>query len=543
MRDFKTLLLLDRCQGMFKRSGIHYDDMRRILQIKLLMDGRRVPTLLGKSSNKVDTEEYSNHFIKSLWIYVVMGVVMVPFVVMGQSYMFQMSLLFGILMFMITTSLISDFSSVLLDVRDRNILFSKPVDHRTINVAKAIHIMIYLLFITGSLTAAPLIAGLIRHGILFFLLFVVEIILMDLFVVVLTAVLYWLVLRFFDGEKLKDIINYVQIGLTIAMTVGYQLISRMFNMMDFKFVFEPKWWQFFIFPVWFAAPFEWLFGEHRSFYIIAFTILSVLIPLIAIRFYVSLMPSFEKNLHKLTNQSGRTKKAAIRWSDAIGRLICRSREEDLFFRFASDMMKKERDFKLKVYPSLGFSLIFPFIFLFNGLGPGGGLEGMRSSKAYLFIYFCALMIPTVVMMLKFSGTYKGAWIYSVVPMRDTTPMYRGTLKACLVRLLLPIFMLQSIIFIVIFGIRILPDLLVIFIGILLYTIISFKMLSKGLPFSEPFQAAQQGSGFIIFFLLILLGLFAGLHLASTFIAYGVYLLLAVLLIANFAAWKLAFRKV
>ena len=51
------------------------------------------------------------------------------------------------------------------------------------------------------------------------------------------------------------------------------------------------------------------------------------------------------------------------------------------FRFATNMMKKERDFKLRVYPSLGFSIIFPFIFLLSGL-KGEGLEAIAYSKAY-----------------------------------------------------------------------------------------------------------------------------------------------------------------
>ena len=32
------------------------------------------------------------------------------------------------------------------------------------------------------------------------------------------------------------------------------------------------------------------------------------------------------------------------------------------------MMKQEREFKLKVYPSLGFSFVIPFIFMFSFQG-------------------------------------------------------------------------------------------------------------------------------------------------------------------------------
>lgn len=543
MNDFKTLILLDRCKGLFEKAGMDYVQMRRILQVKLTMDGRRAPTLIGKTSRSADPDELSNQFLKSLWIYAVMGAVMTPFVVMGHNLIFQMSIVFGILMFMITTSMISDFSSVLLDVRDHTILGSKPVNAKTINMAKAIHIMIYLFFITGSITAAPLVGVLFRYGILFFLVFVLEIVLMDLLIVAITALLYWLVLRFFDGEKLKDIINYVQIGLTMVMAVGYQLIARVFNLVDLQIGYEAQWWHVFLFPVWFAAPFEWLFGGHRGEAIIVFSLLSVLLPLLAVWIYVRMIPSFEANLRKLSTQTARKKGRGGRWPDVLGRWICRSREEQVFFRFALGMIRKERDYKLKVYPSLGLSLIFPFIFMFNTFNSGSSWEEIRSGNSYLFMYFCAVMIPSAVMMLQYTSTPKGAWIFSTVPLRNHEPVYKGTLKACIAQLILPIFVVESMIFTVIFGVRILPDLLVILVMTLLYTVISFRLMGLEMPFTEPAQTGtQSGRTGLMLLLFLILGAMAGLHFALRFSTYGVYVLMAVALIANIAAWKLAFRN-
>lgn len=106
-------------------------------------------------------------------------------------------------------------------------------------------------------------------------------------------------------------------------------------------------------------------------------------------------------------------------------------------------MKHERDFKLKVYPSLGFSLILPFIFFYNELREQS-LEQLADSRWYLSIYFSMIMIPTIVMMLKYSGKYKGAWLFKTVPLKELGTMTSGTLKAFLVKLFLPIYLvLQS----------------------------------------------------------------------------------------------------
>ena len=58
--------------------------------------------------------------------------------------------------FIIMTTLIADFSSVLLDVRDRSILSTKPISAKTINAAKFMHIFIYLTYLTIAFTAIPL---------------------------------------------------------------------------------------------------------------------------------------------------------------------------------------------------------------------------------------------------------------------------------------------------------------------------------------------------------------------------------------------------
>lgn len=226
MNEFRTLRVLDRFRFIFEKFGINYVIMRRILYIKLMMDGRRVPTIIGNTGSTSDNKgESQNGFLRSLWLYLLMGgLLLTPLTMMGDNYIFQMSLVFGILIFMVLTSLISDFSSVLLDIRDKTILDSKPVNKRTVHAAKIIHVSIYLFFITSALSVLPLIGGTIRHGIVFLLIFLFELIFINILVVALTALLYLVVLQFFDGEKLKDMINYVQIGLTLVMTIGYQFV-------------------------------------------------------------------------------------------------------------------------------------------------------------------------------------------------------------------------------------------------------------------------------------------------------------------------------
>lgn len=539
MKDFKVLKFLDKFKGFFEKIGVDYYMMRKILQVKFIMDGRRVPTAIGNSSKKKKENKDENNFIKSLWVYGLIGIIIIPLVCFGKNFMFQMSFVFGILMFMIMTSLISDFSSVLLDIRDKNIIGSKPVNSKTLSMAKTIHVLIYMFFITISISGLALITSLITNGILFFIIFLFETILMDLFIVVITALLYLFILKFFDGEKLKNMINYIQIILSITIAVGYQLIGRLFNFVNLNVIFTPKWWQYFIVPMWFGAPFEMLLHRNYNIYFIIFSILAIVVPMISIIIYIKLIPVFERNLQKLNNNSKKTKEENKKFLNILSKIICANKQERIFFRFASDMMKNEREFKLKVYPSLGFSLIFPFIFMLNDL-KDKGWSGIASSKMYLNIYFCALLLPTAVMMIKYSGKYKGAWIYKIIPNKDVSSIFKGTLKAFIVRLLLPVYSIEAVIFMAIFGVKIFPDLILVFLNIMLFTVMCFKVTEKALPFSEEFGVSQGSEGLTMIPLMIILGVLAFIHYKYTSVNYGVYVFSVIILVVNIVLWKKAF---
>jgi hypothetical protein len=538
VKDFRILKFLDKFKGIFEKFHIDYETMRKIIQIKLIMDSRRVPTVLNNRARKnKKSEDDKNSSGRVSIVYIFISLIMIPFIFIKANYAFSMSFVFAIVMFMLMTTLIADFSSVLLDLRDKNIIASRPVEGKTVSMAKIIHICIYIFSLTISLTGIPLIISLFVHGVVFFIIFLLEIILMDLLVIMITALLYLAILRFFDGEKLKDIINYVQIILSITLTIGYQFLGRLFNIVKLNVTFVPKWWQYFIVPMWFGGSFQLIINGNYNIYYIIFLLLAVCVPILSICLYLKLMPTFEKNLQKLEN-NGEITKAKSKFTDKLANIVCFTKIERTFFKFTTDMIKNEREFKLKVYPSLGLSIIFPFIFMFNR---NTSFSSIRSGKGFIMIYFCALMLPTVVMMVKYSKEYKGAWIYKVTPIKDTGDIYRGTFKSLILKLICPIFILEGIIFIAIFGLRIFPDLILVFLNMMLYTVVCFKAFKKALPFSIPYATAKQSEGIIMIPIMILLGVLGLIHFLATFVTFGVYIYILIMFIIDFITWKFAFK--
>ena len=443
-------------------------------------------------------------------------------------------------MFILTTTMVSDFSSVLLDVRDKTILQTKPVSSKTINTAKIVHILIYMFFIAGSFIAIPLVVGLFTNGIVFTLIFLVTMVLTMLFIVVFTSLVYFAVLRFFDGEKLKDIINYVQILLSVGVIIGYQIVIRAFDFVDLDLTYTFSWWHVFLPPMWFGATFELLLNQDFSNVLILLSALALLVPIISIYVYVKLMPSFERNMDKLMSESKNKRKKSSWWVDFWAMLCCRSREEKTFFRFGALMMQQEREFKLKVYPSLGFSIVLPFIFIFTELQMRT-LADISTGKLFLLIYFGNMMIPTIVHTMQFSVNHKGSWLFKAAPIQQPAAAYSGTLKAFLVKLYMPVFVLLSIAFLVIFSGRIVPDLLAVLLGTILQTLLTYKWLNSGeFPFTQSFEFAQSDSSAKMFLVTFMGGIFVIGHLIATAITGGVYVYIALLLLAIFIGWRKVF---
>ena len=454
--------------------------------------------------------------------------------------MFSMSIATGILMFLVMTSMISDFSAVLLDIRDRFIIATKPVDKRTINFARTLHIIYYLMVLTGALAGPSLIAALYAHGLLFFLVYVLEVVLLDLLILVITALLYLLILRFFDGERLKDIINYFQIILSFAVVIGYQLVGRSFSLINMHIEFHEASWQWFIPPFWFGAAFQWLESGKATAQTMGMALVALVIPLGLFYLYIRLMPSFEKQLQKLSAESSRTTSKRYGWMTLLMKLFTSRNQERHFFKFAFLMMARERDFKLKVYPSLGFSAIIPFIVILSPVW-SQGIQVLSHGKWYLWIYMSGLVIPTVMLMLRNSTQYGGSWVYLATPIKEYSAIYKGTIKAALMRLYLPVFLLQSIVFLLLFGWRIIPDLIVVFLSMWLYAVITFRISRKALPFSEPYNVTQQADRWTVLPLLFLILVFALIHFLFTLIPYGVDVYVLILLFVNWLVWKYSFR--
>ena len=541
MKEFKVLKVIDKLKGLYQKAGVDYDMFRLILNAKLTMDGRRKATVFNDNKKK---KEDSNEFYKALILYAFFGIFLGLMLIFDINKMYIMSGYFSAIMFMVLTIFISDFSYVILDVRDKNILSTKGIDSKTINAAKITHVFIYMLYLTLALVGVSFLIS-FKFGVGYFLVFFLEIILIDIFMIIITALAYLLVLKFFDGEKLKDIINFVQIGLSIFMVVVYQIVPRLFEFIDVVNIkYEEKLWHLLIPPMWFAAPLSIISGEEVTRLKIIMSILAVAVPIISMFIYLKLTPAFEKNLQKLNNNEDNIKEKS-NLLIKINNLFCKDNTERAFFNFSLGIMNSEREFKLKVYPNLALGIVFPIIFMVIGIDRsnlGGIFESLRNSRSYLSIYAFALVIPNILVMLRYSERYLGAWIYEVAPINSTAAIFKGVIKGAIYKLILVPYSIISIIFIIIFGFKVIIHLIIAFLAFILLMIINFGVLKKDFPFSRKFEATNSGESLISLFVCIIsIIIILVIHFVASKTYLGILAFLVILIIIDLILWKFAFK--
>lgn len=519
MKEFTAIKILNKMKFVSKLMGANHDDLVKILQLKLTLDGRRENTFT-KGTNFEEKKETSGVF-KSYWGYGLFGLLLVPVTFVGEKPFFSLSLFFGVVLFLLVSTMISDFSSVLLDTKDKSILLTKPIDRKTLTAARMIHIFIYIFTVMSLLTLPAMISYTARYGALFLLMLAVTIILLCLISILFTSFLYTIMLKIFDGEKLKDVINIFQIVLTIGLSVGYQLVARVFNIVDAEFVFNVKWWSFLMVPVWFAAPFKVVFEGDTSVSIIALTIIAILVPIIAFILnakYIS--PNFESYLNKLDqSEKGKAKRRSIKtiWEDFFINIAGRNVEEKALIRFSHNIITKERESKLRIYPSIAMAVVFPFLMMLVNVSDydsfGAFLSDAVQLKSILFFYLTSFLASSLVYMISFSANFSAGWIFKALPVSDESLVRRAATKAYLMSYYFPVMLIVLLLFMLKFGpIAIVHSLFVLVSG-MLTTVVVVRISQIKMPFTNKIsvQGQKENSVTRLFAMGMVTGVTFGVH--------------------------------
>ena len=340
--------------------------------------------------------------------------------------------------FVVGMAITSESGDILFNANESDVLVHRPIHPRTLLLAKTVNLIAFTLILAMALNLFPTFFGLaIRGAHLWFpAIHLFSMVVLCIFCAAAVVCVYGIIIRFLDREKFDNFAAWSQVAMSILFIGGYQVVPRLLSHFE-GFSLEPyAQYLFPLPPAWFAGLDSAAAGDLPFGALLGLTGLAATAALA----YVAigkLSPSYGEGLAKIAEtRSGAPERVRVRQSRELRNPLLRWWLRDPIelraFRLAAAYMRRDRDIKLRLYPSLTIFLVYPVISLMDR--KGGGF----SAFAPLFMVWMLGMLPYQAMQtLQMSQQHLAADIFAIAPLQSAAPVFHGVRKATIVYLFLP----------------------------------------------------------------------------------------------------------
>ncbi|MFN0081065.1 MAG: hypothetical protein ACKVOM_00975 [Ferruginibacter sp.] len=518
----------------FLKKDVDFEKLKIITETKLIMDRRRARVTMKQKVQK----DPKNQLLISQIVYAIFGIFVGAIFFTVKEIIPCMVILHTYILFMMAMTLITDFSTVLLDTTDNQIILPRPVSSKTFFMSRLVHILVYLLQFTIALSIFPLIFTFVLFGALVGIAAIFTILFTVVFAVFLTYLLYGLILRFSNEEKIKDIVSWSQIVMTIVFAGGMQILPRIIDVSNLQIKIDIHWYSYFIPAMWMAYTLEAVYALKLDSPHILMIVLSVLVP--AITFWIMikfLAPSFSRKIGALGNSDTQPLVAIVKntgqeksFLQKILPVLCKNKTEEAGFELTYNMTARDKSFKIQFYPSLAYLLVFAFIFVFNrGKDVAQVWAALNTTESFLwFAYLPMFTISTGIALIAFNENFAASWLYLASPLKQPGSLISGALKALLFKFFVPIFLLLYAFSFYIWGYIIIDDFVLAFFNNTVIFLLISHIGKSHLPFSMQPNVQQQTGKFIqVILQILMIALLVGLHYLALKLTWLVAVLIPV----------------
>jgi ABC-2 type transport system permease protein len=504
---FLKLALLP--SGVYRQMGVNIPQLKAILNTKLTIDDRR-PGSIQQTRKRKSNKPVSLATLGTMFMSALLGLLFLFSFYIGQDKVTQLTFYFSMFFFMLSATLISDFTSVLIDVRDTFIILPKPVNDRTVLVARLLHIFIHICKIVLPMGLPGVIYIGYQVSVAAALVLLLVIFFVTLFAIFFINAVYILILRITTPQKFQSIISYIQIVFAIVIYAGYQIIPRIvsrLNLDDFTLASKPG---IIYYPIyWFANSWNVLQSLQGTSSEIIMATAGFLLPLASLFIVIRyLAPAFNNKLAMINNSAAiaapqpATVKTVLKpgfsYAEFLSKLFTRSHAEKMGFLFTWKMTARSRDFKMKVYPSIGYLIVYVVIMFMNNKRLSLAEIAEQETKGKVIIisalYFTSLLLTMALNQIIYSEKYKASWIYYVTPVSKPGEVILGGAKAAIFKFYIPLVFFITVAGVVIVGPSILPNIMLGLFNELLIATLLVYIGNKMFPFSlHQNTSAKTGS--------------------------------------------------
>jgi hypothetical protein len=503
------------------------EHLRAILVAKLTMDNRR-PAAFQQMRASKEKKELNQATLKTMFVSLIIGLFFLMSFAIGNDITTQLTFFFSMFIFMLAATLITDFTSVLIDTRDNLIILPKPVNDATFVTARLLHIAIHINKLLLPMALPSLIALIVMQGPSAIVPFILMILFATMLSVFLVNAVYIFILKITKPSNFQSVISYFQIAFAVVIYGSYQLLPRMMSKMGIDTMKVSELHNISYYPpYWFAdacnsiSTFSF---ESRNIYNL---MLAIGIPLVSIFVVVKYFaPAFTRNLSMITGSTeeikiknvSKNESLAYRqsWIEKLASKFTSGSSEYMGFLFTWKMMGRSKDFKMKVYPGFGYLIVIIAMMMLQSNSPSladfNEMTERGKSMFIVFLYFGSFIVLSAIGQLPYSDKFKAAWIFAITPIDAPGKLLSGALKSVIICFYIPLVLLFSLFGIVIIGPSILPNLVLGCFNVLAVTSLIAYMTLRKLPFSVSSQDASKNKTTARNFLTMLIPmLLGGIH--------------------------------
>jgi ABC-2 type transport system permease protein len=338
--------------------------------------------------------------------------------------------------FMVGMALTAESGDILFNPVEGDVLGHLPIPPRVHLLAKSLNVLAYALLLSISFNLPGTIFGLAAAGARpwFPAAHLIGVALLSAFCAASVVFVYGWIVRFVDRERFDNFAAYAQVGMAVIFILGYQILPRLMHRMEGldlrglsgKLLPFP--------PAWFAGWDAAVGGGPSDARMIRLAVLGVTVTA-ALGFAAigKLSRGFEEGVRALREAPAtrlRTLRPGIETRFPL-RLWLRDPVEQASFRLAAAYMRRDREVKLRLYPSLTFVLIFPLLQVINP--DRHGSEFTAGATFWMLGLVPVMAIET----LRHSSQFAAGEIFRAAPAPSIAPIFHGVRKAAMVFILAP----------------------------------------------------------------------------------------------------------
>jgi len=492
---------------LLQKLKVDINQLQAILVAKLTMDNRR-PAAFQQMQRSKEKKEINSATLKTMFVSLIMGLFFLMGFAIGNDMTTKLTIFFSMFIFMLAATLITDFTSVLIDTRDNLIILPKPVSDITFVTARLMHIAIHINKLLLPLALPALIALIVLYGAATIFPFILLTFFATLLSIFLVNAVYLLILKLVKPSRFQTVISYFQIVFAVFIYGGYQLLPRMMEragIEHLKMSEIPN--VAFLPPYWFADACNSLSTLTFSRGNILNLFMAFGLPILSIYVVVKYFaPAFNRNLSMISSTSEETKVKPVstqgtagykmNWLEKLAAKITSDRTEYMGFLFTWKMMGRSKDFKMKVYPAFGYMVVLFVLMIFQSKNLTlNDFSEMTSRGKTLFIsivYFSSFILISAIGQLRYSEKYRAAWLFSITPVDIPGKLISGALKSVIACFYIPVMLVITIMGLLLIGPEIIPNLVLGCFNVIAVSTLMTYMNLRQLPFTVSLQDAPKG---------------------------------------------------